>query len=267
MDDAAVVPAGRVVRKVFFTFVTLTIVIGSMTVLFLGMRAVMDVGGACSTGSAFEIATPCPDGTWLVPVSIWVGIIALAFYIGNRSGLPGPEWWTLAWPALFLSLGYNFWEYGLNPPPAFGSGVEWGWIVCGVVFVIMGGAPLIGILWSPELRRDLLWADAEPPPKPSGPKRGGETARDLARKVKPRVRPQSTTPKPRPDAGATGATYAGAVKVEERGATATTTVPSGDGTDDLAEDLERLAALFRDGELTVDEYAAAKRRRIAGDGT
>jgi hypothetical protein len=40
-----------------------------------------------------------------------------------------------------------------------------------------------------------------------------------------------------------------------------------DGADEsLAEDLERLAALFRSGELTVDEYADAKRRRLGKDG-
>ena len=32
----------------------------------------------------------------------------------------------LAWPALFLSLGWNFLEYGVNPPEAFGDGPELG---------------------------------------------------------------------------------------------------------------------------------------------
>jgi hypothetical protein len=31
---------------------------------------------------------------------------------------------ALAWPALFLSLGWDFLEYGVRNP--FGDGVEWG---------------------------------------------------------------------------------------------------------------------------------------------
>ena len=34
----------------------------SMTLLFLGMRAVMDVGGACADGGPFVTAQPCPSG-------------------------------------------------------------------------------------------------------------------------------------------------------------------------------------------------------------
>ena len=42
------------------------------------------------------------------------------------------------WPAIFLSLGWNFCEYGF-----FASeGLVWGWIICGVVFMLMGGLPL-----------------------------------------------------------------------------------------------------------------------------
>ena len=46
----------------------------------------------------------------------------------------------LAWPGLFLSLGWNFLEFSFAPP---GGGFAWGWLVCGVVFVLMGGLPLL----------------------------------------------------------------------------------------------------------------------------
>ncbi len=46
----------------------------------------------------------------------------------------------LAWPGLFLSLGWNFLEFAFAPP---GGGFAWGWLICGVVFVLMGGLPLL----------------------------------------------------------------------------------------------------------------------------
>ena len=58
----------------------------------------------------------------------------------------------LAWSALFLSLGWNFWEYGLQPPGTDG-------IICGVVFAIMGAVPLLG-LFSADFRRATFWSDA-----------------------------------------------------------------------------------------------------------
>jgi hypothetical protein len=48
----------------------------------------------------------------------------------------------LAWPALFLSLGWNFLEYGVDPPDG-SANVVWGWLFCGVLFVLMGGLPLL----------------------------------------------------------------------------------------------------------------------------
>lgn len=46
---------------------------------------------------------------------------------------------ALAWPALFLSLAWNFLEYALQPPE--GEGIVWGWLIPGVLFVLMGGVP------------------------------------------------------------------------------------------------------------------------------
>jgi hypothetical protein len=115
----------------------------SLTILFLSMRAVMEVGGACASGGPYEIAQPCPKGVgWMMPVSIFAGMgsaLALALTAGT-----GPKLWTLAWPALFLSLGWNFLEYGLDPPGTAGNSP--GFLVCAVVFALMGGAPLVVLL-------------------------------------------------------------------------------------------------------------------------
>ena len=50
----------------------------------------------------------------------------------------------LAWPALFISLGWNFLEFAFFPPPP-DTGIELGWLIPGVIFVTMGAAPLVAI--------------------------------------------------------------------------------------------------------------------------
>ena len=54
---------------------------------------------------------------------------------------------SLAWPALFLSLGWNFLEFGLKPPGAEPGELAWGWLICAVVFGLMGGVPLVFGIW------------------------------------------------------------------------------------------------------------------------
>jgi Short C-terminal domain len=118
----------------------------ALTMVYLSMRAVMDVGGFCAEGGPFEIETHCPQGVPGVMVgSLWGGIIFAAIYVWQtiRHGIP--SFIGLLWPALFLSLGWNFLEYAFDPPGTQG-GVVWGWLVCGVVFMLMGGLPLLVML-------------------------------------------------------------------------------------------------------------------------
>jgi Short C-terminal domain len=75
-----------------------------------------------------------------------------------------PEPYAFAWSALFLALGWNFLEYGFDPP---GGGTSPGWLVCGFVFVAMGGAPLL-LLFSRPAARWALWGPPREPPG-SGP--------------------------------------------------------------------------------------------------
>jgi hypothetical protein len=60
----------------------------SITVAFLGMRAVLDVGGQCASGGPYVVATPCPDGTWLLPVAIFglLVLTAVAIVVGIAAG-------------------------------------------------------------------------------------------------------------------------------------------------------------------------------------
>ena len=209
-DAAGALPTRIVVRKLVFTAIGVLLVAGGITVMYQAMRAVMEVGGYCASGGPYEIRQECPDGVWLMFVGVFAGLIGLAFVIaGTFRG--GPKLWVLAWPALFLSLGWNFLHYAFEPPPP-DTGVAFGWLICGVVFVLMGGVPLLFVLWNAKL---TLWGSDQP---------------------------ASAHPAP--------------VAVLTRRAPI-----AGDG--DLVADLERLASLHRDGQLTDDEYARAKDARLA----
>jgi hypothetical protein len=102
------------------------------------MRGVMRLGGMVASGGPYAIEHPAPSWVWILPVSIVLGMAC--FFINLFSSRPvGVNLMPLAWPGLFLSGGWNFLEFAFAPP---GGGFSWGWLVCGVIFVLMGGLPL-----------------------------------------------------------------------------------------------------------------------------
>jgi hypothetical protein len=177
-------------------------------VMFLSMRAVMDIGGACASGGPYVPAQPCPDAVPALMTISMLGLFgfgALGLWAGAQlgggwAGLP-----LLAWPGLFLGLGWNFLEYGVRPP-GDEPGPAFGWLLCGVVFVAIGVIPLLIVI---SARREL--------------RTEGSAAMALR--------------------------FAGMTRA-----------PSG-SPDDLTR-LERLAELHRSGDLTDEEFAAAKRRLL-----
>lgn len=138
--DARAPETSKVARKAILTFVGAAGVAIGLTLLFYGMRSVMEIGGSCASGNVpFEISRPCPDGVAVAMVGgIFGGLIALGIYAFN---VLGPNLTLLAWPALFLSLGWNFLEYGVDPPGD--GGLAFGWLIPGVLFIAMGGVPLV----------------------------------------------------------------------------------------------------------------------------
>ena len=138
----------------------------SIVVIFLAMRAVLDIGGFCAEGGPYEIETHCPDGVPLLMMLAIPGLFlfgGLMIWRGSPIGGPYQAAVFFAWPALFLSLGWNFLEYGVNPPG--GDGLAWGWLICGVIFVAMGGVPLWivlrtgGVIRRPK-RENVPWLGA-----------------------------------------------------------------------------------------------------------
>jgi len=189
-----------------------------ITLLWFGMRAVLDIGGFCASGGPYEIAVECPDAVIATtPLSILGGFIAVGLMLWGGAGL-GAGWMGLvflAWPALFISLGWNFLQFGFAPP---GGGWVWSWIICGVLFVAMGAVPL----W---------FAIAAFRDGPDADERAFASGRVVVRPRPPRPdRSVSTPPLPQDPS------------------------PS----DPLVDRLERLAGMRRRGDLTTAEFEAAK---------
>ena len=114
-----------------------------MTLLWWGMRGIMALGGFVATGGPYAIRHQAPDWVWILPVAIIVGVITVivSLFCARKSG--GIRVALLGWPLLFLSLGYNFLEFAFSRPRVVG-----GWLVCGIVFILMGGLPVLVYLRS-----------------------------------------------------------------------------------------------------------------------
>ena len=219
-DAAELVPFKRVI----WILGSLFLVSAGITLLFLGMRSVMDIGGACASGGPFVPVQPCPDGVPALMIGgIWIGMLA-AFAYGWSSLSAGiPSFVGLLWPALFMSLGWNFLQYAFDPP--FGEGPVWGWLLPGIIFELMGAVPL----W-------LMFKTVGLTPQ--------------SNKVRAVLAP--------PGARAV-ATAIRAVAARRTDAVAVAT----GSRPDLVSELERLDALRRSGALSDEEYDKAKRRLLA----
>lgn len=144
----------KVARGSILVFLAVGGASASLTVLFLAMRSVMNIGGSCASGGAFQIAQPCPGHVAaLMPAAIWGGLIFAGLYVFFTLHYNVPSLVSLAWPALFISLGYNFLDYAIHG--------QSGLFIVGVVFVLMGGVPLLWAL--PHLWRVYVRGQQDDP--------------------------------------------------------------------------------------------------------
>ena len=226
-------------RATIGIFVTLAGIACGLTMLYMGMRAVMGVGGLCAEGGPFVIEQHCPKGVpGLVLGGIWGGIIFYGLYVWQSIKHKVPSFILLGWSALFLSLGWNFLEFGVDPPGTDG-GLVWGWLTCAIVFGLMGGLPLL-VVMKPTLKG--FFGAPESQSQPVGglfSSTLGATATMVRRTV---ARPPAT-----PTTRTTAQTQA---------------TPQ---TSELVGELERLTAMHRSGALSDDEFEAAKRQIISED--
>jgi hypothetical protein len=147
MASASERPAGPSTRSLVIAMVGWAGLAACLTMVFLSMRAVMDVGGSCSEGGPYVIAQSCPGGSTaalLLGVFGGLGFGFLATVGGSALGGVWAATPVLAWAALFGSLGWNFMQYGVFAPTD--GEIAWGWAICGVMFWAMAAIPLLGVL-------------------------------------------------------------------------------------------------------------------------
>lgn len=216
----------------------------TMTILWLSMRAVMGIGGFCATGGPYVPAVECPDVVVaLTPLSIFGLFIfgGLAAWGGAALGGGWIGLISLGWPALFLSLGWNFLEFGLSPPGGAPGEIVWSWIFCAVIFGLMGGIPLVVAIQG--LRSAQAGHRAYAGGRVLIGPRGGFGAMNELRQALDDVAARRASAGLVATLGAVGAV--GAVD-----------------TADTASRLERLARLHRAGDLTDAEFQAANRATL-----
>ncbi|HEY5165554.1 MAG TPA: SHOCT domain-containing protein, partial [Acidimicrobiia bacterium] len=216
----------------------------SLTLLSRSMRSVQAIGGVCRSGaSATTIVYHCPSGVaGTTTLSIFGGLLFLLLFV-ICAGETGRSLLLLAWSALFLTLGWDFLDYGFHLTS--GSGTNGGFIVCAVLFIVMGAVPLFWLL-------PRLWSVITGTPDPSdAPGAPGHVPLVGATSVQFTPPPSSSPP-----AWGTGTSV--------RMASPPSNAPS--TGKDVAGELERLASLHRRGELTDAEYEAAKAQAIANTG-
>ena len=228
---------GRLYRSIAGYLAGVTLGSACLTLVFLGMRSVMEIGGSCAEGGPFVPIQPCPDGA---PLALTGGIFGLfgaaglMIWFGSRLGRGYVGLVFLGWPALFISLGFNFLQFGLSPPD--GGPVEWGFVVPGVLFWIMGIGPLLFGLWG--------WREA---------RRGStSTASATVNRLQ-----QSVTLQDRVEFAPNS------FGVARPAPSAPSKSPADEIDEALVDRLERLSALHADGSLSDEEFASAKARILA----
>jgi hypothetical protein len=167
----------------------------------------------------------------------------LMAWFGGRLGAGYVALIGLGWPALFISLGYNFLEYGIDPPGP-STDPEWGFLIPGVMFWAMGGIPLaIGLAG---------WRVA----------RSGSVGR-IATRVRDVAASNVTRIEFAPNS------WGAARPVTEPGPVAPPHDPEPGPEPDIDEvlvsQLERLSSLHAAGALSDEEFAAAKARILANE--
>ncbi len=120
----------------------------SFSTLYFTAFTVMSLGGYCASGGPYQIEVECPANVLaFTPWNIFGGLLAVAIagFFAQGFGTPLILW---AWPILFVGLSIPFFVsvyYGV-----------WFNAVIGVLFLVMGLAPVWFFVKGGELRLALL---------------------------------------------------------------------------------------------------------------
>lgn len=247
MADPSSRKSPRVIDVVLY-FVGVAGIAAAITLLFLGMGPIMEVGGMCAEGGPYVIQQHCPDGSALVYLLGFLGGTAAIFltaWKGSSIGGGAGSVVFLAWPAAFGVIGFNFLQSGFDPPGE-DPGWAWGWLITGIVFEATAFGPLLLGVWAARAA-GVDGAAHAARATPGGQRLVTTVAGARARRSTRRGAIETVAPMALEAAAPPGEGEAGA--------------------EALVDALERLAALHEDGSLTYDEYSRAKADLLERAGT
>ena len=99
----------------------------ALTGVWLGMRSVMDIGGACGSGGPYEIATPCPAGIEvLLALGFPIGFVSAGLMVWRVLRIRATAtlaWWRSPGPRCSCAWAGTSWSTGSATHSAKG----WSW--------------------------------------------------------------------------------------------------------------------------------------------
>jgi len=107
------------------------------TLLYLSTSELSSIGGFCASGGPYVIETECPDSLiWAFPVGFLTVFVSWGVGLFFQKGFSAPVvvW---GWPILFVGIGIVFLQMIAMPGGIFVG------LLCGILFVVMGLAPLL----------------------------------------------------------------------------------------------------------------------------
>ena len=126
----------------------------AITLLFQSASALADLGGFCASGGPFVIEVECTDAiVAFTPTSILGGLVAVFIGALLAQGF-GVSLLAFAWPALFVSLSITFFQTFVSRGDLTG-------LLIGIMFVVMGLAPLVFMMRAAPQRTVLGRVDAQ----------------------------------------------------------------------------------------------------------
>ena len=141
-------------------FISTSILAACMALLFLAMRGVMAPGGVVAGGGPLAIEHSALDWILLFLITIAVWWISALAHAKFQLDAGGPPLALLSWRMLFLLIGFNFFNFGVNHP-GNGERIAWGWLALGVAYLVMALLPA-GVVGSLKIGPALMISLAKP---------------------------------------------------------------------------------------------------------